>query len=195
MFINYGDDAARIPDPAKMNFDGFLNDRMTEVHPSSFLFNRDVLVNDIGLVDEDLPGGYTEDYDFLLRASKVTKIAVADQPLVRVYWHGASFFFERWKTIDEALQYLLNKHPEFANQGRSRVLGQQAVAKAAMGQRKAAFSTIVATMKGNPLEKHVGCSCFAAGLPAGMAPAAHKLGKGASGRFTTRCTMCSPLAL
>ncbi len=183
VFINFQDeDTARIPDPAKLTFDGFLNDRMTEVHPSSFLINRDVLVNQIGEVDEDLPGGYAEDYDFLLRASKVTKIAVAPKPLVRVYWHGASFFFERWKTIDEALSYLLEKHPEFAEhpKGRSRILGQQAVAQAAMGERKAALSTVMATLKGNPLEKRVPIAlAVAAGLPAGTAlKAAHRFGKG-----------------
>lgn len=183
VLINYQDeDTARIPDPAKMSFDGFLNDRMTEVHPSSFLVNRAILVNEIGEVDEMIPGSYAEDYDFLLRAAKATKIAVAAEPLVRVYWHGASFFFERWKTIDEALQYLLDKYPEFADhpKGRSRITGQQAVAKAAMGNRKAALNTIVTTLKGNPFEKRVPVAlAVAAGLPASTAlKAAHKLGKG-----------------
>lgn len=92
VFINFDDDdTARIPDPAKLTFAGFIRDRMTEVHPSATLFLR-AAWEAIGEVDEHIPGGYAEDYDWLLRAAKVAPVAAATEPLVRVYWHGASFF-------------------------------------------------------------------------------------------------------
>ncbi len=183
IFIRYeGEDTARIPDTAVMNFEGFLNDRMTEVHPSSFLIHRDTLVNEIGLVDEDIPGSYAEDYDLLLRATRVAPLAVAESPLTRVWWHGGSYFFERWQTIDTALDYIVDKFPEFHDHpaGLARIRGQQAVAKAAMGDRSGAIRTVVDTFKLNPLEKRNPVAlAVAAGLPAGTAlKAAHRLGKG-----------------
>ncbi len=175
-------DIARMPDASLLTFDGFLKNRMTEVHPSSWIVHKQTLLDDIGLVDEEIPGSYAEDYDFFLRTARVASIAVAKQPLVRVWWHGASFFFERWKMIDEALEYLVEKYPEFKNHpdGLARIRGQQAVAKAAMGRRSDAFATIRETLKLRPMEKRLPLAiAVAAGLPAESAlKAAHKFGKG-----------------
>ncbi len=183
VLINFeGDDTARIPDPEGVSFDDFITDRMTEVHPSSWLVNREFLLEEVGYVDEEIPGGYAEDYDFMLRTVAKTKLAVATKPLVRIYWHGASYFFERWKMIDEALEYLVNKHPQFLDnkKGLARIRGQQAVAKAAMKDRKGAFETIKETFKLNPTEKrNILALIVAAGLPAEFAlKQAHKFGKG-----------------
>ncbi len=183
IFINFeGEDTARIPDPKGVKLEDFIRDRMTEVHPSAWLVNREFLLNEVGYVDEEIPGGYAEDYDFILRTVKRTTLAVADAPLVRIYWHGASFFFERWKMIDEALQYLIEKHPEFADdpRGLARIKGQQAVARAAMGDRKEALSAVVEVAKLNPLEKRNALALVVAlGLPAEFAlKQAHKIGKG-----------------
>jgi len=177
-----GVDTIRIPEHEKLTFEGFIRDRMTEVHPSSWLVHHDTLVEQIGLVDEEIPGGYGEDYDFFLRSAKVAPIAVATDPLVRVWWHGSSFFFERWKMIDEALAYLVEKHPEFADDpiGLARVEGQRAVAQAAMGQRRRALGTAYRTARLNPKEKRVPVAAVvAAGVPASkLLAAAHRLGKG-----------------
>ncbi len=183
VLIRYeGADTPRRPDRAKVTYGGFLEDRMTEVHPSSWLVHRRTLVDRIGPVDEDIPGSYAEDYDLFLRTAQVCPIAVADEPLVRVWWHGASFFFERWRTIDEALDYLVAKHPDFAHhpRGLARILGQRAVAQAAMGERRRAVATALRTLRLNPLEKRVPVAlAVACGLPAGAAlRAAHRLGKG-----------------
>ncbi len=175
-------DTPRMPDPDRMGFDDFLKDRMTEVHPSSWLVHRDTLIDRIGLVDEEIPGSYAEDYDLFLRTARVCQIAVAPQPLIRVWWHGASFFFERWKTIDEALGYLVDKYPEFARHpdGLARIRGQQAVAKAAMGERGGALATIIATAKLRPTEKRLPlAAAVLCGLKAETAlKLAHRLGKG-----------------
>ena len=176
------DDTARIPDPTAVTYEGFLEDRMTEVHPSSWLVHRETMADRIGPVDEDLPGSYAEDYDLMLRTAAVCPIAVAEEPLVRVWWHGGSFFFERWKTIDEALDYLLHKHPDFADhpRGLARVEGQRAVAQAAMGQRRRALGTARRAFSGNYRERRVPLALVViAGFPASAAlAAAHRFGRG-----------------
>lgn len=183
VFIHYeGEDTSRIPNPAKMTFEGFLGDRMTEVHPSSWLVHKQTFIDEIGLVDESIPGGYAEDYDFILRTVRFCPLAVAEKPLVRIWWHGASFFFERWKTIDEALGYILNKYPEFKQhpKGLARITGQQAVARAAMKDRKGALSIAWETFKLSKTEKRVPVAVIVAlGFPANVAlKLAHKLGRG-----------------
>ena len=177
-----GADTARMPDADLLTFAGFLRDRMTEVHPSSWLVHRETLIERIGLVDEDIPGGYAEDYDLLLRTARKTGIAVAGQPLVRVWWHGASFFFERWKMIDEALAYLTEKYPEFEQhpKGLARIRGQQAVAQAAMGDWSRALRTVAATARLRPMEKRLPLAlAVIAGVKAESAlKLAHRFGKG-----------------
>ena len=183
ILIRYQDvDTPRMPDQSRMGFGDFLRDRMTEVHPSSWLVHKDTLTDKIGLVDEEIPGSYAEDYDLILRTANVCPIAVAPQPLIRVWWHGASFFFERWKTIDEALEYLVDKYPAFDRHpdGLARIRGQQAVAKAAMGKRREALQAIAETAKLRPLEKRIPLAlAVVAGLKAETAlKVAHRFGKG-----------------
>jgi glycosyltransferase involved in cell wall biosynthesis len=111
--------------------------RVAEAHPSSFLVRRSLLLGPIGLVDEDLPGSYAEDYEWLLRASRVTEVAAVPAPLVDVHWHEGSYFAERWRTIVAALDHLLEVSPELAadGRGRARIEAQQAFAHAALGER------------------------------------------------------------
>ncbi|MCP3993143.1 MAG: glycosyltransferase family 2 protein [Actinomycetia bacterium] len=172
----------RVPVPESLTFDGFLRDRMTEVHPSSWLVHKGTLIDEIGLVDEQIPGGYAEDYDFFLRTAQVCSIAVASEPLVRVRWHGASFFFERWETIDRALAYLVEKYPEFESQprGLARIRGQQAVAQAAMRRRGEALRTMAKTARLNPIEKRLPvAAAVLGGVPAEIVlKLAHRFGRG-----------------
>ncbi len=182
VYIHFeGEDTERIADQATLTFEGFLNDRMTEVHPSATLASAE-LIAEMGDVDETIPGGYGEDYDWLLRAARLSPFALAPEPLIRVHWHGASFFFEKWKTIDEALEFLVEKYPEFHDQpaGLARIRGQQAIARGAMKQRGAALRTAVETFKLKPTEKRVPVALLvAAGVPASaILKSAHKFGKG-----------------
>src|ERR687896_474684 len=48
------------------------------------------------LVDEEIPGGYGEDYEWLLRSSRRAPIIAVKDPLVRAHWHPKSFFSDRW---------------------------------------------------------------------------------------------------
>jgi hypothetical protein len=143
----------RVP-PAVVELQQLVRDRLTALHPSTFVVRREALA-DIGPVDEQIPGSYGEDYDWLLRAARRMPIASVQQPLVSVYWHERSFFAERWEAIADALGYLLEKHPELrANRhGMARIEGQIAFAQAALGRRQAACRASWRTLRGNPLER------------------------------------------
>jgi glycosyltransferase involved in cell wall biosynthesis len=114
-----------------------LRSRLTELHPSTVLARRRHLLDDIGLVDEQIPGSYAEDYDWLLRASRLAPVLAVPEPLVVVHWHQASFFADRWRTVIAALTYLVDKHHELQGEpsGLARIYGQIAFAHAALGER------------------------------------------------------------
>jgi glycosyltransferase involved in cell wall biosynthesis len=127
----------RVLDTDRVTTDDLTRSRVAEAHPSGFLVRRSLLLGPIGLVDEELPGSYGEDYEWLLRASRVTEVAVVRAPLVDVHWHEGSYFSERWRTIVAALDHLLEVSPELASDGpgRARIEAQQAFAHAALGER------------------------------------------------------------
>jgi glycosyltransferase involved in cell wall biosynthesis len=147
--IHYQDRrTVRIPETARMTFDGFLHDRQTEAHPSTFLFDRRFLLDEVGFVDEELPGSLAEDYDLLLRVARLGPIAVAPAPFATIHWGEASFFSRRWQMTYDALDHLLGKYPEFAEHPRAlaRIRGQQAFALAALGDRPAARRLVRETL-------------------------------------------------
>jgi glycosyltransferase involved in cell wall biosynthesis len=140
--------ASRIPLAA------LLRSRLTELHPSTFLIRRTALLDGIGLVDEQIPGSYAEDYEFLLRAARRTPLVNLSTPYVLVRWHKRSYFAQRWETIASALQWLLGRYPEFAGEprGEARIAGQIAFAHAALGQRRTAVRWVRRTLARNPRE-------------------------------------------
>ena len=75
--------------------------------------------------------------DLLLRAARIAPIPVVADPVVLVHWHGGSYFNTRWQMIIDALEYMLAKHPDFADEprGYARIAGQIAFAYAAKGDR------------------------------------------------------------
>ena len=75
------------------------------------LVKRASSLGPIGVVDEQIPGSYGEDYDWLLRAARLGPIAVVEEPLVLVHWGKQSYFADRWQTIIDANDYLVAKHP------------------------------------------------------------------------------------
>jgi glycosyltransferase involved in cell wall biosynthesis len=114
-----------------------LLSRLTELHPSTVLARRRQLLDGIGLVDEQIPGSYAEDYEWLLRAARHAPILAVPEPLVVIHWHQSSFFADRWRTIIAALTYLVDKHRELQQEpsGLARIYGQIAFAHAALGER------------------------------------------------------------
>ena len=114
-----------------------LHDRLAGLHSSSLVFRRDALMGELGLIDEQLPRSYGEDYDILLRSSAIMDVVVVNEALVTVTWQGQSFFFGKWAAYAEALEYLLAKHPDFRGSPSAlgRIESQIAFALAASGQR------------------------------------------------------------
>jgi glycosyltransferase involved in cell wall biosynthesis len=148
--VSYGDKTVtRVPRPGDVTHAELLRRRVMEAHPSTVVVRRTAFLDKIGLVDEDIPGSYGEDYDWMLRAAAAGPIAVVAEPLVTVLWGRTSHFNRKWRTISDALQYLLRKHPGFADdpRGLARVQGQIAFAHAAMGERPEARTWALRTLR------------------------------------------------
>ena len=90
-----------------------------------------------GLYDEELPHGYGEDYDWLLRASRVGTVGAVQEILADIRKDVPSWFRDRSLNTATALEYLLDKHPDFRDRrrGHARILGQIAYARGAAGER------------------------------------------------------------
>lgn len=129
-----------------------LRDKMAGLHSSTFVFRRSALLGPVGLVDEDLPGSYGEDYDMLLRTSLVAPVAVVNRPLVSVRWSGQSYFFGKWGAYADGLEYLLENHPGFLEDDRahSRLASQIAFSRAANGERATARRWAKRSLRHNP---------------------------------------------
>ncbi|MCU1566041.1 MAG: glycosyl transferase, family 2 [Pseudarthrobacter sp.] len=132
-----GRDIPRQAELPVLTFSDMLRERHLEANASTYLIPRAELLNKIGLVDEQLPGSYAEDYELLLRAARLGPIVCVKEPQSRVYLHDSSFFASRWRTINDALLYLLDKVPEFRQDpaGLARIEGQLAFSQAASGNR------------------------------------------------------------
>ncbi|MBO4163933.1 glycosyltransferase family 2 protein [Micromonospora antibiotica] len=143
-------------DRAEVTLPDFVEDRIMEVHSSTILIRRSTW-DAIGPVDEELPGGYGEDYEWLLRIAAHGPVVIVPEVLVVVDWHGGSFFFGRWATIVEATRYLLDKHPELAGSrtGLARLHGQIAFALASGRRRREAVRELGRVVRLNPREKRV----------------------------------------
>jgi len=138
----------------ELTVESLVHDRLTEAHPSTFVFRRSAIER-FGLVDEEIPGGYSEDYDFLIRAARDGRIACLPTPYVSVRWGRTSYFTTRWQTIVDAQRYMLAKHPEFGQhrKAEARLRGQIAFALAALGHRRDAVGEIGRVLRTWPLEK------------------------------------------
>lgn len=173
----------RVLDRNRITLPELLRDRMTELHPSTFLIRAAALRGGFGLVDEEIPGSYAEDYEFLLRAARSAPLVNLPTPYTLVRWHQQSFFAQRWETISAALDWLLRRYPEFATvpAGEARVAGQIAFARAAVGDRRDAARWVRHTLARNPREPRAYLALLVAcGLvgPDTVLRALHRRGRG-----------------
>ena len=151
--VEYEDrSVVRVPTPEQLKLEHLVRHRVMAAHPSSVVVRRSALSR-IGLVDEQIPGSYGEDFDWLLRAVQEGPISVVSQPLVRVRW-GGSQFSRQWQTIVDAIDYSLKKHAVFHRDPRAlgRLYGRRAFALAAMGKRADARRAAVRTVRVAPRE-------------------------------------------
>ena len=126
----------RIPSKDVLTLEDLLTSARNELHSSTFIVRREAMMREVGLVDESIPGSYGEDYDWLLRAAKVSPVLAVRRPLVRVRWKY-SYFADRWPTIIESIMYQLDRRPELKDQpaNLSRLYGRLAFAHAALEHR------------------------------------------------------------
>lgn len=143
-----GREIERRCDRTVLRHEDLVASRIFAAHPSTYLMTRDLLQR-IGHVDEDLPGSYAEDRDWILRAARIAPVAVHGDPLAHVMWHRKSFFSDRWATIAEAIDRMLEKHPELATDrtGLAHLYGRKAFAYAALGRRGDAWTWIRRTWR------------------------------------------------
>ena len=71
-----GKESVRVPTQEDVTLKELVRRRVMEAHPSTVLVRREALVGVIGEVDEQIPGSYAEDYDWILRAAKSGPIGV-----------------------------------------------------------------------------------------------------------------------
>lgn len=147
-----GTSTLRVPTAEQLNLRTLLRRRVMAAHPSTVLVRRDALLSEIGLVDEQIPGSYGEDFDWMLRAARAGGFHLVPAALVRVRW-GGSQFSRKWRTIVDAIDYGLAKHPEFRGDphAHARLLGRRAFALAAL-RDPGAFGTARRAILTRPLE-------------------------------------------
>lgn len=145
----------RVPTAGELTVESLVDRRTVAAHPSSVVVRRESFLGPIGIVDEEIPGSYGEDYDWLLRAARLGRIAVVEEPLVLVHWGKQSYFADRWQTIIDANDYLLAKHPEFAASrvGLARLYGRKAIALAALRRRREARVWARCALRLNPRDR------------------------------------------
>jgi glycosyltransferase involved in cell wall biosynthesis len=177
-----GSRSTRLAGKPLITHDDLLPSRMSMLHSSTFVIRRQSLIDDIGLIDEDVPGSQNEDWDLLLRASARRPIVHVDEPLVRVYWSARSYFSRDWETKISSQTWMLERHPEIVEsaKGAARVYGQIAFAYAASGDRRAALGWARRSIRRRWLEPRAYLAvATAAGVPAeAILRTLHKRGHG-----------------
>jgi glycosyltransferase involved in cell wall biosynthesis len=125
----------------RVTLDDLLRSRVAVLHSSTILVRRETILDRIGLVSEDIPGGASEDYEWQLRASRVAPIGMVNEPLVDIMWHTGSRYARQWHLYVAGLSYILEHYPEFDDvpRGKARIYGQIAFGRAALGDVRGAF--------------------------------------------------------
>lgn len=161
-----------------------LGNRVKELHSSTLMMRRSAF-DEVGFYDEDLPFGYGEDYDWLLRASRVALVGTVPEILADIRKDVPSWFRDRSSNTATALEYLLAKHPDFrgSRRGHARILGQIAYARAAGGERARGARIAGRALCTYPAAPHAWMALMVAGPgvePQRMLSAARRLGRGLS---------------
>ena len=157
----------RLAGTAEITHEDLIRSRMVMVHSSTYLARRTALIDGIGLVNENLPGGQNEDWDLALRAAARRPIVNVDQPLVEVAWGSGSHYETQWQTKAQSLLWMLEHHGDLVQSqaGAARVYAQLAFAYAAMGRRSESCRWMGKALRHNWLEPRVP---FAAAVAAGL---------------------------
>jgi|RhiMetdeSRZDD1v2_1073273.scaffolds.fasta_scaffold12731_5 hypothetical protein len=159
-----------------------LRNRVKELHSSTLVMRREAVTR-AGLYDEDLPGGYAEDYDWMLRLARAGQVGTVTEPLADIRKDTWSWYMGGMENTAAGLEYLLAKHPDFAAspRGHARILGQIAFARSVLGQRRLALRYALTALAKWPASPHacVALAHIATGIdPRHFRRAARLLGRG-----------------
>ena len=169
---------------AIVSHERLLENRVKELHSSTLMMRRSAF-DAAGLYDEELPHGYGEDYDWLLRASRVGSVGAVQEIQADIRKDVPSWFRDRALNTATALEYLLDKHPDLRERrrGHARILGQIAYARAAAGERGRGARIAGRALCRYPAAPHAWLALAAGGLgiePRRMLTAARRFGRGLS---------------
>jgi glycosyltransferase involved in cell wall biosynthesis len=126
-----------------------LGGHMPQLHPSGIVAKRAAGL----LFDENIPGSYGEDYEFLLRAAARTPVRNLQLIGVGIRWHKGSYFsvLQNAPLISSAVQWLLPRY-DFTRAGFAHWAGKVAFAEAVQKHRGAALKWSARTMLRRPLD-------------------------------------------
>lgn len=132
-----------------------LRNRVKELHSSTLVMRREAIER-AGLYDEDLPGGYAEDYDWVLRVARTGPVGTVAPLLADVRKDSGSWYYGRAAMTAAGLEHLLAKHPDIAGsrRGHARMLGQIALARSVLGERKQAARYVMKAFARWPVSLH-----------------------------------------
>lgn len=178
-----GGKAASWPGRAELiSYRLLLRNRVKEPHSSTLVMRREAFTL-AGLYDEELPGGYAEDYDWALRLARAGQVGTVTQPLADIRKDAQSWYLGAMENTAAGLEYLLAKHPDFTTspRGHARMLGQIAFARSVLGQRRLALRYVLAALRRWPASPHAGIALahiVTAIDPGHLRRAARRLGRG-----------------
>ncbi len=153
----------RVPRP-RVTHAELLRGHKPQLHPSALLLRRSAGL----LFDEDIPGSYGEDYEFLLRAAERAPIRQIPLHGLGLRWHHESYFsvLDNAPLISEAVRWLLGRY-DFPRSGYAHWGGKVAFAEAVQGRRGPALRWIGRTMRARPLDARALLAlAVTAGVPA-----------------------------
>lgn len=139
----------------RISYRFLLRNRVKELHSSTLVMRRDA-VTKVGPYDEELPHGYAEDYDWVLRAARAGPVGIVTQPLADIRRNAASWYQGSAERTAAGLEYILAKHPDIAasRRGHARILGQIAFARSSLGERGPALRYAVRGLSRWPFVPH-----------------------------------------
>jgi glycosyltransferase involved in cell wall biosynthesis len=92
-----------VPASIRLSPAALRRSRATGIHPSTVAVRREAFHAAIGPFDEAIPGGYGDEYEWLLRAVVVADLVVVRGPLVRVDRVDDPLLCARWRSIAKVI--------------------------------------------------------------------------------------------
>lgn len=158
----------RLAHRSRVSHQELLRSRLAMLHSSSFIADRSALIDGIGMVDETIPRSMAEDWDLLLRASRRRDVVHLDEPLVNVRWGPTSYFADQWQARNDARIWMLEHHPEIAQDGQAAGLayGKLAFGEAMLGRRRESVRWVGRALRADWKQKRTPLALLVALCPA-----------------------------